>query len=496
MTPVTTAFHNGVTTYSLGREGVITGTLTFGVGMSDETPTLAGITHLLEHVVLRLIQPVPVIHSGVVEPDSIEFFATGTADAVANFLKRVADAISTITAVTDEDIRLEKQIIETEKPGSFGGISPGLLTNRFGLRGLGLTVFGGPTTHALTRTELVEWARRWLTRENAALSFTGDVPAALDVRLPSGPPATHKPTPPTVDSPRLVQSTKAGVALSLIVSVEHEAFLGAALHYELLARVRQSSGLIYSIDYFTTRIDDKSVQLDLVLDPLDRNLDAALEASLGAVHDLSQNGFSADAVDSARSMVTAHVGLDEASGSDHLDRLAIDGLRGRVTLDPAETLRAAASLTGTELTRALVASLPSLIVAVHENASLPKKLIATLALPLDRQRIWTRHRVDPARQDHATMRASHRPWHGRSSRNVLWITDSHVLRRDGRRLTSIDLADVVLVGNRVCGCVALVDRWGRYTEIDTAEWKQTKKLHRRLLAAFPPGIVREFPADD
>lgn len=496
MPSATTTSHNGITTHHLDRDGVQTGTLTFGVGMRDESPTMAGITHLLEHAVLRLVQPALLIHGGIVKEDSVEFFASGTDDEVAHFLNEIARAISSISALTEEQLRLEKQIIEAENPRAFRNASSGLLSYRFGLRGIGITAFGAPTMGSLNRDEVVEWGQRWLTMENAALSFTGAVPRSLDVSLPSGPRIAHAPLPSAVTTPRLVHSSKAGVALSILLPADQIDCLGAALTYELRARLRHPDGLIYDVDVLTTRLDSDSCQLDLVLDPTESNVAAALRASVDLIRDLSEQGFSANAVESARSAVTSAVGWDRASGSVYLDSLAIDGLLDRVTLTHSELLNTAESLTSAQLTQILIASLPSLIVAVQHGAGLPKKLAKNLALPADRHNIWRQHRGERAEGEHGRLRENQQPWRGKSSKDRLWLTESHLLRREDGKFSSISLADIVVVGDRNCGCICLVDQLGRSTELDVSDWAHGKRLRRRVLDAFAPEITRAFPTDD
>src|SRR6478672_4181232 len=103
MQSVNTTVHNGVPSYWLDSVGLSTGTLVFGVGLRDEPATLAGITHLVEHAVLRMVQPVTTPHGGMVKTDAVEFYAAGDAEAVAGFLNAVAMAISTFSAITEED---------------------------------------------------------------------------------------------------------------------------------------------------------------------------------------------------------------------------------------------------------------------------------------------------------------------------------------------------------------------------------------------------------
>jgi hypothetical protein len=70
-----------------------------------------------------------------------------------------------------------------------------------------------------------------------------------------------------------------------------------------------------------------------------------------------------------------------------------------------------------------------------------------------------------------------------------------LLRHDSGKTKAISLADVVVVGDRSCGCISLMDRRGRSSELSMDDWKANKKLRRKLLQAFPPGIIRSFPED-
>src|SRR5690348_13902346 len=109
---VTKSSHKRMPSYSVDRGGIFTGSLIFGVGFRDEPVTLAGITHLVEHAVLRMVQPVTLWHGGSVQMDSVEFYACGEADAVAGYLNAIAAAVSGFTAMREEDLALEKSIME------------------------------------------------------------------------------------------------------------------------------------------------------------------------------------------------------------------------------------------------------------------------------------------------------------------------------------------------------------------------------------------------
>src|SRR5688572_816744 len=123
MQSVNMTSYKGISSYWLDREGLCTGTLIFGVGMRNELPTLAGITHLVEHLLLRMVQPVTVPHGGTVNTDSLQFYASGRPEDVAGFLNAIAAAAATLEAVTEEDLTLEKSVLEAEDPHKFSTVS-------------------------------------------------------------------------------------------------------------------------------------------------------------------------------------------------------------------------------------------------------------------------------------------------------------------------------------------------------------------------------------
>lgn len=201
----------------------------------------------------------------------------------------------------------------------------GPLTYRFGTNGLGAGHFGAPTITGLSRAEAIEWAERWITAENAAVAFTGPVPDSLDIRLPHGAAVTRHQSRPVITTPTLVRSQKGGVALSFMVPLRNSTFLGEALRYELLARLRHTRGLIYSVVIFITEIDDDCCQLDLILDPVAAKTAAALQASVTAVRDVAAAGFTEDAVQAALCAPQTLFSLDDTVAFDYLNQVAQSG---------------------------------------------------------------------------------------------------------------------------------------------------------------------------
>jgi predicted Zn-dependent peptidase len=479
--------HHGIPAYWLDGEGPCLGTLHFGVGRRDEPAVLAGINHLVEHLLLRMVQPQTVVHGGMTDTDSVELWANGEAAEVAEFLNAIAAAVCRFADVSKEDIALEKAIIEAEDPRAFSGVSAGLLVNRFGATDLGASHFGAPATGSLSKAELLTWAVQWFTAENTALTFTGQVPASLDVRLPAGRIPDRILPVPLVSSPTLIVSQKDGVALSLLVPAADSAILSGALRYELHHRLGHAQGLIYSVVDFQTRVDEDSVQLDLILDPASPNIIKAFAAGVAALQELARNGFSVDALAYARKDRAMELKYGRSVPDWHLGQMAVNGLRGR-TSEPLKTASARLdALTAEGLTAALAEGMETLVVAVAGYAKPRRKHAAAHGLSLDRFEIW---------QDTAAAGPGGQgSWQAKSSDAELWLTADHLLRRSKGKTALIALADVVVVGHRSCGCVALMDSRGRSTEFDVAEWKKGKKLREALLQAFPAEKVRPFPED-
>lgn len=491
---VTPALHNGISSYSLNRAGTCTGTMVFGVGFRDEPAAMAGITHLVEHVLLRMVHPMPLHHGARVDVDSVEFHAIGESEVVGGFLNALAAAIASFASVSEKALALEKSVVEAEDPAAFCGVSDGLLTYRFGVHGPGAGQLGAPSTAGLSREETIAWVNRWFVTENSALTFTGAVPDCLDVRLPTGGRIHRQHHEPLIMEPTVIRSAKGGVALSFIVPTDGSAILAEALRYELLDRLSHERGLIYSVDIITTVLDAEQCQLDLVLDPVESNVRVTFIEAVTEVRNLAANGFSANAILNARRSLEVELTWDNNSAAfAYLGQLAVDRLLGRTTSSPTELLDRAAILSPEELTEVLRSALGSLVVAVDRDARVRKKDAKALRVALDPYEIW---QPSAHIRDEDVLQQSvdgHRVWRHKSSKTLVWLTSTHLWRRQNGKMKSIELADVVLAGERDCGCIALMDSRGRSDELPTEEWKHGRTLKLALLSAFPVGTVRKFP---
>lgn len=77
-----------------------------------------------------MVHPMPLWHGGRVDTDMVEFHATGDGGDVAKFLNAIAAAIVSFPAISEQDLKIEKLVVEAENPAVFCRVSGGLLTYR------------------------------------------------------------------------------------------------------------------------------------------------------------------------------------------------------------------------------------------------------------------------------------------------------------------------------------------------------------------------------
>jgi hypothetical protein len=489
VTSVSHSTANGVRVYQADLPGVCYGTLVFGVGMRDEPVTLSGITHLMEHLLLRLMEPISIEHDAVVDDNSLTVYASGPVDEVGQFLTDFTKAIGRLGEVTEQDLKFEKRIIGIEHPSDFNAPTAGLLTYRYGLHGVGMANFGAPSTIDMTRQDVIEWAALWLCQNNTTVAFTKPLQATLDLQLLPGTVARPEQSKALVTTPTLVASSKGGVALSLIVPRSDVDLLQIALEHELFMSLRHRRGLIYGIETFTTPVDGKVSELVFVLDPERNHIDTVVRVIFEIVREITTAGFSQAAVDRARLHGSARAQRTFA-GLDYLDRLAEDALHGWPTRSPEQMNEDATAVTPESLTEILLGVAASVIIAYDEDVSLSKKTLRSLPVPVTRFTLWQRGEDHLSR---AAIRSAESKWHGKGTKETLIVTDSALFKVKEARTRRILFEDIVMVGDRPCGCLVLVDYWGRSVEFQAENWKRMKSLKRRLLEILDPALVRAFP---
>ncbi|MEG9225454.1 hypothetical protein [Aeromicrobium sp. Sec7.5] len=419
-------------------------------------------------------------------------WVTGDPHEVVTFLNDVSQAVARLEDLTDEDLAQEKDVLAAELGQQGLGFDEGLAAYRWGASGLGLVDLGAPTLHSITRDEVVEWGRRWLTSGNAMLSFNGPVPEALDVSLPPGPePQRSETMVPLSPTPSLIGSMKDGLALSLLTDQTTSPLLAAALADELKHELRHERRLIYSVDRWSVRVDEDQQACAFVLDPRLDDVEATAVAAVKLLRRLAAEGFSDRALAAVTSSCRTSLSYVDAAASGHLDEVVVDTLRGRTTTSLEEHLAAAEAVTSEQLSNLLAAAMPSVQVAVCDAIDLSTDDLTSLGLTVDPFRGW----VDGAQTADSGKTYRSRRFGGDLPAGLkLTLGAERMTIAHGSDRMTVTYADLAVVGRHECGCFELLDRQGRVAKLDPDDWRQGADLASAFLERFDPGSVRTLPS--
>lgn len=307
----TRAVHHGIPVLTADIPVGFTGRLTLGVGKRDETARTAGISHLVEHLVMRQVTRLPVPHNATTGDDSVEFFASGAPDQVADFLNRVAAAIRGLSDVTAADVARERKTIVSELGEDDETTGRGPLLDRYGTQSFGLLDLGQPAHRTHTPEMVAEFAQRWLHAGNAVLSFTGPVPENLDVELPAARERTPDEDPLPLAGRERGWVTNFGqpAAFSLIVDGPREVRSAFAwcLEETLFDELRVDANLIYSVDAYTGLLRGERRILAMVLDPSEEDVERTAIAATRVLRRLAAEGPSDEVLARIREQLRAAV---------------------------------------------------------------------------------------------------------------------------------------------------------------------------------------------
>lgn len=484
--------HRGVPVLRRDLPGPLTGTLHFGVGTVDEPLHQMGISHLLEHLVCAGIVDPHADHNASTEPDSVTFWAVGSPEEVAGHLNAVAVSIGRLAQVSDAAVQRERKSLGIENPSGVEGIREGLLSYRYGADGLGRADLGEASVVGVTREDVVEWGRRWLTASNAVLTFSGPVPDGLAVNLPDGPGVVRERRVPAGHPHRsLIKSEKVGVGLSFVTATAEPELVQHALAHEIVQRLRVEAGLIYSADSWTHRDDDSTWHCSFVLDPRPQDTVEATVRLVALLDELRTRPLSEAAVKAASVARRIDLEIVTAPGR-HLDASAVDLLRGRTLRSLEESYEAAVGDPAglrERLTRDLREALTTLQVAVDDDVPDDERL-QSLGLTVVPSSAWT---PDPTPLRGRRHRSR---WHGPlGPGTVMALRADRIQGRGQGRQESIALADVVLVLRDPDGSVTVLDRRGNRACFEPGDWRRGDALITRLLERISAPVI-DLDAND
>ncbi|OUE31997.1 hypothetical protein BFL35_01960 [Clavibacter michiganensis] len=474
--------------------------LILGVGIRDEPPHLAGITHLAEHLIMQLAGADSTARNGTTDDRSVWFSSAASREECEDFARRIGDAITHVERLTDEQVARELAIIEIEDPLRFEGLVPALTTIRFGYGGLGLVGAGTPALASITRDEVVAWVRDRFTGDRAVVLISGPWAVEPALLLPA-PPAERTPRIPSARgtaTPVAVPTELPGVAMSVIVPADVSLALDHALTYDCYQRLRMEERLTYTVDVHALRIDASTVQLDLVVGAPPEHVRAATTSLVALARSIAVDGFSPLAV--ARGRGDAELLLQEptrlirARASEEATALLFD----EPLVDIDTRLRAGTEMDGEALRLAWDAALPSLVLMFSEEADTgdPEELAREVGMPIDDMapsRALSQEEFASATRGLRTWRTGIAPL---PARDRFAVDGARLLVRMRDRGWAIDL-DRVAVALVSDERVVLVSEDGRLFQIGARSLRHASELVEAVVAAvraIAPERVRRLPS--
>ncbi|MFI9388904.1 M16 family metallopeptidase [Kutzneria sp. NPDC052558] len=253
-------------------DGPLTAGLVFRVGCADEPLSRRGLTHLVEHLALH--------RHGLIEHDAnaatglttTHFFTSGSDQAVVGYLTSVCDSLRDLPL---DRMATEKTILRTEQAAR---PADSLLVWRYGAVGYGAAGYPEWGLEAITEADVRDWAATRFTRENAVLWIAGEVPAGLELALPSGP--KHPlplPTSALAGTPAFFAEGSGKITFSAVVERSARAALFAfVLERALFRTLRTEDGNSYAVATSYAPRDGDAATITGLADALPERQDAVL----------------------------------------------------------------------------------------------------------------------------------------------------------------------------------------------------------------------------
>ncbi len=361
---------DGVTTWWAPGPGPFLASLTFRIGVADETLSQRGLTHLVEHLTMPDHRRHHFDCNASVNQTRTEFWARGRVDEVVQFLE---DRIAMLNDLPLDRLETERGILQTEEEGRRSSAYETALIEYFGARGYGLDAYPQYRIGEADRDELVDWAARFFTRENAVLSLSGPPPAGLAIDLPSGtriPPPRPEPV-PELPATRYWGSGGGFTAVGLVQRTAAATIASRLLVERIQQELRYGQGLSYSVygDYERWTVDHAFVTI--WPDVADGKEQDALGHVLSCLDSLTADGALEDELEHWLEGLRRTIADPEAVNM-WIESAAHDDLIGGTVYTKDEQLARQEAVTPADVARAASELASRLLWIVPETVEMPE----------------------------------------------------------------------------------------------------------------------------
>ncbi len=353
--------------------------LIFRVGRADEPFVDGGITHLVEHLVMRGVGRMPIQVNAEVGPLFTSFDATGSPGRVIEFLARVCRELERLDSVIDSAIEVERQVLAAETEHGGGGPALEAASLRYGCRGAGKAAYREVGVRRVTTQAVLAWKDRWFSRDNAVLALTGPVPAGLGLTLPSG----QRGEVPR-QSPRALRlpawdNECGGTAVSLPLPATDgiDLAVGRFLARAAEDAVRHQKGLAYDVDSDGVHVDSFTTEVAIHADNAPERAAEVAGLLLDCMERFAETGPSPEDLEADR--IEAMEALsDPRLTEDAVGAAARQMLTDAPVVTPAEMYARTERRTATALRDAVRAAADQVLVLLPEDQELERVGLARL----------------------------------------------------------------------------------------------------------------------
>ncbi len=469
------AARGGIPIWWADAPGPFDAALHFRVGYADEPLPMAGITHLVEHLVMRAVGRREHPCNAMVDATECLFYADGEPEELFEFFALVAAAVRDVPLA---DLERECRILAVEAGSRGSPVIDRLLELRYGNAGYGI---GGQEEFGLRwvgEEQVRGWCATHFTRGNAGMWMTAEPPEDFVLELPDGPsrpapvPVTRLAGLPGFVADRWARAALSGVAprssaLTLVTAVAEE---------RLYARLREEHGLAYAPFSHYQTVGAADAHVVLGTDGRDDDTALALEELWRCVNELAEHGAREDELDRQRRATARDRRAPDTLASD-LSYAVTSELEGRARVSADERDARFDAVDGAATAAAMQALLERALLLGPVNSRPPAGSLAPLAPPAG----------EPIDGELFVLpRAGVRRRRGAAR---LWVGERGVRLDDADAPVTLAWDEVALAERRPAGELRLVSLDDRAFVVAPHRWEDGERALALIRARLPAGVL-------
>ena len=350
--------------------------LVFRVGQADERLVERGLTHLVEHLALAPLADVR-MSNGTVAMTTTSFDVRGEPEEVRDFINGV---VRSLAGLPFDRLDVERRVLRTEDQRRSGSLFSLAHYLRFGPAGHGTIDCAELGLPGATAESVDAWRRRWFTRENAVLWFSGEPPEGLDLSpLASGERvAPPEPAPYPYKYPAWYAGADGYIAVSMLGERTMATWAAQAILRERLHnRLRKAEGRSYAVSVDNEALTPGTYSIFVLTDTLPEEAEPVRDAVLVEMTKLARQGAEKEEVDLLRSLMRRSL-AEPGFPAFAAERHAWHSLKGIKPQEPPEIDAELAALTAEDIAAAMSAAQDSALWLVPRAIGMSDQRIRAL----------------------------------------------------------------------------------------------------------------------